>query len=532
MNWSVRMEDTLLEFMQQEQAQKQAQAQEQDNIPHDIIDETDDDRYYENKTMEYYKQLGVFEFLSAAYFTITSCYICGIEYIKYKVGWKSKTNAIIDVAKRLALKNMLYVKMFQAYATNRTILNNELNTFFSNYTDNVAFTDDEYDILDLKKIEEESIKYYPYKRLHIDNGYKPIKSGLMSLIFKGSFHGDDNNTTPIVVKYLRKNIHNKFNSSVNNLVLFAKFTKKIPYIRTLNIENVILQNIVCLKDQICFRKEVNNIHKYHANWKDCEYIKIPFAYSEFTENLDPNIIVMEYIDGFKLDEIEQSDSDEFGKLLASFNAKAAFCNSLYHGDLHPGNILFIKEPVVNTESNNTGSNNTGSDNTGYIYKIGILDYGIIGHMTRIDQEIMFNLTKLVYQRKYKKIINYIVFNISELLDQTKQSTIDKYDVKRIITDNEYHRLCEELHTIFVSFARPQIKILGVNELYEINYILNKYGLAFKRTLYKLLITIAIMDSIGTRLGTKMSYIQYMTDIVVDLFEIENVNTVSMDDDHF
>lgn len=522
------MEDTLLEFMQQEQEQQDQEVAAE----HNITDETDDDTYYENKTMEYYKQLGFLEFISAAYFTLTSCYICGIEYIKYKVGWKSKTNAIIDVAKRLALKNMLYVKMFQAYATNRTILNNELNVFFSDYTDNVAYTDDEYDILDLKKIEEESIKYYPYKRLHIDNGYKPIKSGLMSLIFKGSFHGDDNNTTPIVVKYLRKNIHNKFNSSVNNLVLFAKFTKKIPYIRTLNIENVILQNIVCLKDQICFRKEVNNIDKYHKSWKDCDYIKIPFAYSDFTEKVDPNIIVMEYIDGFKLDEIEESDSDKFGKLLASFNAKAAFCNSLYHGDLHPGNILFIKEPIVKTETYNAETDNAETDNTEYKYKIGILDYGIIGHMTRIDQEIMFNLTKIVYQRKYKKVINYIVFNISELLDQTKQNSKDKYDVKQLITDDEYCRLCEELHTIFVSFARPQIKILGVNELYEINYILNKYGLAFKRTLYKLLITIAIMDSIGTRLGTTMSYIQYMTDIVVDLFEIENVNTVNMDDDHF
>lgn len=527
------MEDTLLEFMQQEQEQQEQEQQDQEvAAEHNITDETDDDTYYENKTMEYYKQLGFLEFISAAYFTLTSCYICGIEYIKYKVGWKSKTNAIIDVAKRLALKNMLYVKMFQAYATNRTILNNELNVFFSDYTDNVAYTDDEYDILDLKKIEEESIKYYPYKRLHIDNGYKPIKSGLMSLIFKGSFHGDDNNTTPIVVKYLRKNIHNKFNSSVNNLVLFAKFTKKIPYIRTLNIENVILQNIVCLKDQICFRKEVNNIDKYHKSWKDCDYIKIPFAYSDFTEKVDPNIIVMEYIDGFKLDEIEESDSDKFGKLLASFNAKAAFCNSLYHGDLHPGNILFIKEPIVKTETYNAETDNAETDNTEYKYKIGILDYGIIGHMTRIDQEIMFNLTKIVYQRKYKKVINYIVFNISELLDQTKQNSKDKYDVKQLITDDEYCRLCEELHTIFVSFARPQIKILGVNELYEINYILNKYGLAFKRTLYKLLITIAIMDSIGTRLGTTMSYIQYMTDIVVDLFEIENVNTVNMDDDHF
>ena len=43
---------------------------------------------------------------------------------------------------------------------------------------------------------------------------------------------------------------------------------------------------------------------------------------------------------------------------------------------------------------------------------------------------------------------------------------------------------------------------------------------FKRSLYRLFITVAIMDSIGTRLGTKMSYMQYMTDIVVEMFNIK------------
>lgn len=522
------MDDTLLQFLEQEQEFNKSvhdtTSVANDN-PDGNTDDNPDDESYEKKTKDYYKQLGFFEFLSAAYFTFTSCYICGIEYAKYAIGYKTKTNAIIDIAKRLAEKNMLYVKMFQAYATNRTILNDELNQFFSDYTDNVAYTDEEYDITELKKLEEVSIQYSPFKKLQIDNNYKPIKSGLMSLIFKGSFINTNNTTTntPIVIKYLRKNIHNKFNSSVNNLVLFAKFTKKIPYLRTLNIENVILQNIVCLKDQICFRKEVRNIHEYYNNWKDCDYIKIPFAYSEFTDKVDPNIIVMEYINGFKLDEIESEDNDHFGKLLASFNAKAAFCNSLYHGDLHPGNILFIKE------HNSTET----SEQESITYKIGILDFGIIGHMTRNDQDILFQLTKMVYQKKFKKVVHYIVFHISEFLDHSKQNADDRsYDVKKYITDDDYLRLCNELYPVFITFATPEIKFIGVNELYHVNYILNKYGLAFKRTLYKLLITIAIMDSIGTRLGTNMSYVQYITDIVVDLFEIENVDTVSKEDDHF
>jgi hypothetical protein len=36
----------------------------------------------------------------------------------------------------------------------------------------------------------------------------------------------------------------------------------------------------------------------------------------------------------------------------------------------------------------------------------------------------------------------------------------------------------------------------------------------------LFITVAVMDSVGTRLGTKMSYMQYMTDMVVEIFNIK------------
>ena len=542
------MEDILSQFLEEEERINNIRLGDDDercaaNGEADTDTDTDadtdadtDDDSYETKTKEYYKTLGFFEIIAATYFTLSSCYICGIEYFKYKIGWKTQTAAVIDIAKRLATKNMLYVKVFQAYATNRTILNDELTHFFTQYTDNVAYTDDEYCLDELQRFEKESVQCFPYKQLRIENDYKPIKSGLMSLIFKGTLVHHSNTdactpatlpTTPVVIKYLRKNIHERFNESMNNLVLFAKLTKRLPYLRTLNIESVILQNIVCIRDQICFRKEVSNIKAYYKSWKDCDYIKIPVPFSDFTEKIDPNIIVMEYIDGFKLTEIEYSDNDKFGKLLASFNAKAAFCNYLYHGDLHPGNILFIKEPIVSADADADAVPQ-------YKYKIGILDFGIIGRMSRNDQEIMFNLTKMVYQKKFKRIINYIITNISESLDRATSPTAAEhatYDIYTLLTKDQYLKLRDELYTVILCLATPEIKVIGVNELYSINFILNSYGLAFKRSLYKLLITLAIMDSIGNQLGTTMSYVQYMTDVVVDLFGIEVGSPQSDDDDN-
>jgi predicted unusual protein kinase regulating ubiquinone biosynthesis (AarF/ABC1/UbiB family) len=376
------MDDLLNEYIEYEKehinSNKQGNIYEKDSDDENEREKEDYDDYVE-RTNQYYKTMSLCDFFSAIWFTMSSCYICLSEYLKYKIRWKTRTNAVIDVSKRLATKNMMYVKIFQAFATNRNIVSTELNQFFSEYTDNVSYTSEEYDVDDLKELEAKSLECSPHRSLRIMNNYTPIKSGLMSLIFKGYIGETDD--TPVVIKYLRKNISKNFNSSMNNLVMFAKITKYFPYLRTLNVENLILQNIVCLKDQVCFRKELSNITTYYNRWKNCEFVKIPKPYHDYTEKINPDIIVMEYIDGMKVTDIDPDDYDHFGKVLATFNANAAFSSAIYHGDLHPGNLLFIKEqrPRVDKE---------GEFNT--IYKLGILDFGIIGRLSRVDQEIFQN----------------------------------------------------------------------------------------------------------------------------------------------
>jgi hypothetical protein len=307
---------------------------------------------------------------------------------------------------------------------------------------------------------------------------------------------------------------------MNNLVVFAKLTKYLPYMKTLNVENLILQNIVSLNDQVCFRKELANITTYYNRWKDYETVKIPKPYPDYTEMINPDVIVMEYIHGMKITEIDPADNDTFAKVLAGFNGKAAFCSSIYHGDLHPGNILFIKAAPDAPASEPT-------------HRIGILDFGIIGYLTRSDQEILFKALKYTYQRKYNKIIDLIM--ACELSEETVRKTKTKTNtntdkisrcggqaslVKATLGPKKFNQLRDELMRVLINYTTPQVKFFGVAEIYELNYILNNYGMMFRRSLYRLFVTVAIMDSIGTRLGTEMSYVQHMTDIIMDMYNIK------------
>ena len=506
------MDELLDEYIQYEKEQNTDETA--NSVQGDAAAAADQQGYddYVKRTEEYYYKMSCRDLFCALWFTMSSCYIGITEFIKYKVGWKSRNHAIMDVSRRLAAKNMMYVKIFQAFATNRNIVSHELNEFFSEYTDSVTYSEEEYDINELKELEARSCECRPYMSLRIENDYRPIKSGLMSLIFRARILTDGPGDL-VVVKYLRKNIRNNFNTSMNNLVVFAKLTKYLPYMKTLNVENLILQNIVSLNDQVCFRKELANITTYFNRWKDYETVKIPKPYPDYTEMINPDVIVMEYIHGMKITEIDPADNDTFAKVLAGFNGKAAFCSSIYHGDLHPGNILFIKAAPDAPASEPT-------------HRIGILDFGIIGYLTRIDQEILFKALKYTYQRKYNKIIDLIM--ACELSEETARKTNTNTDkisgqaslVKATLGPIKFNQLRDELMRVLINYTTPQVKFFGVAEIYEINYILNNYGMTFRRSLYRLFVTVAIMDSIGTRLGTEMSYVQHMTDIIMDMYNIK------------
>jgi predicted unusual protein kinase regulating ubiquinone biosynthesis (AarF/ABC1/UbiB family) len=67
---------------------------------------------------------------------------------------------------------------------------------------------------------------------------------------------------------------------------------------------------------------------------------------------------MEYISGLHISKLEENDYEPFAKLVVKYGVVSSFMNGFGHGDLHAGNILFIK--------------NGDCD-----YKLGLIDFGIV-----------------------------------------------------------------------------------------------------------------------------------------------------------
>ena len=437
---------------------------------------------------------------SKSYF-ITSCMgICAKYYVLYKCSKKTSTdynNIVMRLAGDLADKNIFFTKIFQGISNNANnkLMNKDLFNYFVNYTDNVKYHENEIDYKGL--FELINIAKQNGDELVIDGGggssTEPIKSGVIAVVFKATLNGKQ-----VVIKYRRKNIVEKFDKSMNELELLANITKKLPYLCNLNICDIFEENREIMRGQLDFKNEIDNIQVFYDKFKDVKDVCIPHVYSYFTE-VNPNAIVMDYIEGVRLENVEAEDRDKYSKILSRFNIKSVFYDSIYHADLHSGNIIFIKEPC-DTQTN-----------TNYMFKIGVIDYGIIGKLTREEQNLFFNFFKILVSGNYDKLAKYIIRHLSEPLEKReKREKREKHDKLNEKLIRDIYDVC--YHTLSVK----QI-FFGGEEIYEVNKILKTQNLTFSKFFCKIELAIAISENVCNSLCKDKTYIEQLMSAFKDLF---------------
>jgi predicted unusual protein kinase regulating ubiquinone biosynthesis (AarF/ABC1/UbiB family) len=253
---------------------------------------------------------------------------------------------IQKITRRLASKNILYVKFFQAISLNNSLIDGATNQELIKYTDSVPYCRDDIDwelMVNLKqKCGIELLSSIP------------INSGMISLVY---LMNDVTKNQKIIVKIKRDGIEEKLNDAIEKMQFVIQLLLYIPQLSDFNILESFNKNILTLKNQLDFEQEVKNTIKMKSQCKNLKYIKVPEVYESVTTRF-PNVIVMEYISGVHISKLEESDYEPFAKLVVKYGVVSSFINGFGHGDLHAGNILFIK----NGESD---------------YKLGLIDFGIV-----------------------------------------------------------------------------------------------------------------------------------------------------------
>jgi len=358
-------------------------------------------------------------FLKQLYFIFHVCWIFFNESYLYYFIDNDYTLFIENITKQLANINILYVKIFQSIALNNHFIDDKINNVLLKFTDNAPWNKNDICFETLLKLKNEYNICFNNDNDNPDNYneiidssdiflVKPINSGMISLVFKVY-----NKLTKeaLIIKLKRNNIEEKLNSAIDNLLFFINIISYLPLFRKYKIQEIVNKNIDIIKHQTNFHEEVENIIKMKKNCEKLQYIIIPSAVKKVTEKY-PNVILMEYIDGLKIGEVNKQHYEDFAKQVFKFGFITTMIYGFSHGDLHSGNILFIKD----------------DDDKQYNYKIGIIDFGI---MYAIDEEfrekifdIFSNMFTLPPNETAEKIL---LSGFMEPVEILKNLPKEKYD---------------------------------------------------------------------------------------------------------
>jgi len=305
-----------------------------------------------------YKVLKQFFFLWNVFFIFI------FEVSKFTV-FKDYYNFIENLTQKLASINILYVKVFQSIALNNSLIDNKINNKLLKFTDNAPWNNSDIRFDELIELTNDN-------NITLMDGYEtPINSGMISLVFKAKRISDDSN---VIIKIKRRMIERKLKDAIGNLMFFMYFLSFFPLVKKYQLAEIVNKNIDIIKHQINFDEEVQNIVKIKTNCKHLKYVKIPSVFKEITDKY-PNVILMEQIDGVPINKVKEEDYEEFAKPVLKFGFVTTLLHGVTHGDLHSGNILFIKD----------------DNDKKYKHKIGVLDFGIIYEIDSQFKGVLFSI---------------------------------------------------------------------------------------------------------------------------------------------
>jgi ubiquinone biosynthesis protein len=406
---------------------------------------------------------------------LTICFFIK-EYICY-VGGRPQQQCLFNILKRLAETNTLYIKVLQALSTKDNLFSQQQLDYISGYTDNVPYTDDDIDN-NFRSV----LDSFSNQEITICNHGAPVKSGTIALIYKGTIDDQE-----IIIKVARKNIKKKIDNALSQLRMIIKCLTLSNMDIRVDVDQLLSEHRELFLKQTDFGNELRNLRKMKENFKNIEDVVVPKAYPEFTDRY-PNMIVMNYIEGVRVEDLNELEKSKFIGIAMKYFLKSFLYDNFYHGDFHPGNVLFITKPE---------------------YKLGIIDFGIMLHLTEDETEAITQFFNIIIADDdyYEGIKRYV------------DTLIRPRVVFSNLPDHEKKRIYSRISDIISASIKCGVNLTS-GDLYNINAILSAYGLQSAPSLCKLVMALTVVDSVKHTLTKDTKYIDLIKEYGKGMFNMD------------
>lgn len=203
--------------------------------------------------------------------------------------------------------------------------------------------------------------------------YEPLAGASIAQVHKGVLKDGREVAVKIQRPALKKMAQEDLSILRNNK---HRIARSFPG-RLVNIEEVIDDLSRKIQRELDFANEASNMDVFRELLKNADGVIVPEVYWEYTTK---EILVMDYIPDVKVEKLSQGARSRAARLLLQSLLIPIFQEGIFHGDPHPGNILFQQDG-----------------------QIAWVDFGSVGRLDEVFRRRMMALLVAVAQRDAAKV---------------------------------------------------------------------------------------------------------------------------------
>ncbi len=275
----------------------------------------------------------------------------------------------------------------------------------------------------------------------------------------------------VAVKVIRPDIAPIVREDIRLMYSIArKFERGFETGRVLGAVNLVKEFERTIYNELDMFVEAGSIEKFESNFKEIDEIHICAVHRNL---ISKSVLVMEFIDGFKVDEVDAIrahgiDTGEIAMIgLRSFSRQLMEFG-FFHADPHPGNTIVMHDG-----------------------RVSIIDFGL---MSYLDAELMEQLANVCLgfaEHDYDMVMNALgdmgLFNVEEM------------DLRDFRTD---------LKDISEPFYGRSLDTISVKDVYDkVMQLVLKHRIRLPRTILLVLKTFVQNEAIGKKLGSRASILE-------------------------
>jgi ubiquinone biosynthesis protein len=368
-----------------------------------------------------------------------------------------------------------FIKLGQVLACRPDMLPIEYSRELLKLTDSVA----PFPTIEAKKIIEEDLKA-PVERLFASFDDAPVAAASIAQVHRATLHDG----SPVMVKVQRPHIDRIIERDISVMRWLADLIEmRVPEAAPYNVPGIVDEFARTIKRELDFFIEASNAVLLRKNFEHSQVLYVPKVYTEISSK---RVLVLETIEGFRVDEYERLDREGFDRKELARKGGAAFFkmvlqDGFFHADPHPGNIFVLADGGL-----------------------ALVDFGIMGRVSEENREHFASIFLALADHDYDALVRQYV-DMGFLSEQS-------VDVERFEREMK-----EDLAELLEPYYVMQVKQIDFGAYADrVTQILLRYQLKLPQNLYLMDKALITLEGILKQLDPDFNYFEAAKPYVAEL----------------